>query len=221
MKAIVSTLLVCSAYLVAAVDTWGGSYALGPAKTNIIEMTTTLTPGAAPPTQAGKLFLWPGISNGTGELIQTTLEHWPDNSWCGAKKREWCVRASVFGSFGQRDGNAAVVKVTDSVTIHYKLGPNKLTWTQNVLINRKVVSTLQSNSGPYMKGWGTGTECNDGCTGTTSPQKYTNTVITLDAADPKFGSTAASARGATATGLTSEQGGKVWKIATINVPKMG
>ncbi|KAG8679381.1 hypothetical protein FRC11_003805, partial [Ceratobasidium sp. 423] len=118
MKAIFSTLLACSAALMAAADSWGGSYSLGPAKTNIIEMTTTLTPGAAPATQAGMLFLWPGISNGTGDLVQTTLEQWPDNTWCGASTGEWCVRASVFGSFGQRDGVAGVVKATDSVTIN-------------------------------------------------------------------------------------------------------
>ncbi|KAH7333876.1 hypothetical protein B0J17DRAFT_696344 [Rhizoctonia solani] len=221
MKVIFSTLFACSAALVAVADTWGGSYSLGPAKANIIEMTTTLTPGAAPPTQSGVLFLWPGISNGTGDLVQTTLEQWQDNSWCGAGKGEWCVRASVFGWFGQRDGPAGVVKATDSVTINYKLGSNKMTWAQTVTIDGKVVSTLNSDSGPYMKGWGTGTECNNGCSGTISAQKYTNTVITLDAADPSFGSTAASAQGATATGLTSEQGGKIWKIATINVPKMG
>ncbi|KAF8752853.1 hypothetical protein RHS01_07232 [Rhizoctonia solani] len=191
MKGFISTLIMCTAALVAA-DTWGGSYSLGPAKTNIIEMTTTLTPGVAPSTQTGMLFLWPGISNGTGDLVQTTLEQWPDNSWCGAGKGEWCVRASVFGWFGQRDGPSAVVKPTDAVTMNYKLGSNKMTWTQTVTINNKVVST-----------------------------KYTNTVITLDAADPNFGKTAASAGGATATGLTSEQGGKIWKIATINVPKMG
>ncbi|KAF8674653.1 hypothetical protein RHS04_07073 [Rhizoctonia solani] len=220
MKGFISTLIMCTAALVAA-DTWGGSYSLGPAKTNIIEMTTTLTPGVAPSTQTGMLFLWPGISNGTGDLVQTTLEQWPDNSWCGAGKGEWCVRASVFGWFGQRDGPSAVVKPTDAVTMNYKLGSNKMTWTQTVTINNKVVSTLTSDSGPYMKGWGTGTECNGGCTGTISAQKYTNTIITLDAADPNFGKTASSAGGATATGLTSEQGGKIWKIATINVPKMG
>ncbi|QRW22844.1 hypothetical protein RhiXN_07880 [Rhizoctonia solani] len=229
MKGFISTLIMCTAALVAA-DTWGGSYSLGPAKTNIIEMTTTLTLELRHLLRLacfsfGQFLFWvshmPGISNGTGDLVQTTLEQWPDNSWCGAGKGEWCVRASVFGWFGQRDGPSAVVKPTDAVTMNYKLGSNKMTWTQTVTINNKVVSTLTSDSGPYMKGWGTGTECNGGCTGTISAQKYTNTVITLDAADPNFGKTAASAGGATATGLTSEQGGKIWKIATINVPKMG
>lgn len=68
--------------VVPRVDTWGGSVSLGPSKSTIIEAVTTLTPGDAPPTQSGVLFLWPGMSNGTGDLIQTTLESWPDNAWC-------------------------------------------------------------------------------------------------------------------------------------------
>jgi hypothetical protein len=78
------------------------------------------------------------MSNGTGDLIQTTLESWPDNSWCGAETGEWyvvfsfsrisratidrkgrCVRASLFGSFGQLDGTAGVVKGMDEVKIEY------------------------------------------------------------------------------------------------------
>ena len=90
-------------------DTWGGAVSLGPTTSTIKHAVTYITPGAAPSTQNGELFLWPGMSNGTGDLIQTTLESWPDNSWCGAVSGEWCVRASVFGSFGQLDGDGAVV----------------------------------------------------------------------------------------------------------------
>ena len=68
--------------------------------------------------------------------------------------------------------------------------------------------------------WGTGTECNGGCTGTVSAQTYSNTVITLENADTTFGKTIASSGGATYTGLSSSEGGKVWKITSINVPAM-
>ncbi|EUC60663.1 hypothetical protein RSOL_359440 [Rhizoctonia solani AG-3 Rhs1AP] len=221
MKAISSVLMLGStALLTAAADTWGGACSLGPTSAHIIESTTTLAAGIPPPNQNGALFLWPGMSNGTGDLVQTTFESYADNSWCGANKSEWCVRASVFGWFGQRDGPAGVVKGTDAVTMKYKLQSNKMTWTQTVTIDGKVVSTLDSDSGPYMKGWGTGTECQDNCSGTVSAQKYTNTVITLDAADPNFSTTLSCSQGATATGITSEQGGKIWKIARINVPAM-
>lgn len=43
-------------------DTWGGSVSLGPSKSTIINAVTTLIPGAAPATQNGELFLWPGVS---------------------------------------------------------------------------------------------------------------------------------------------------------------
>lgn len=111
-------------------DSWGGALSLGPTKSTIISAVTTLIPGDAPSSQAGELFLWPGMSNGTGDLVQTTLESWPDNSWCGATTGQWCVRASVFGSFGQIDGTAGVVSGTDQVKIDYTLESNQQTWTQ-------------------------------------------------------------------------------------------
>lgn len=68
--------------------------------------------------------------------------------------------------------------------------------------------------------YGTGTECNDGCSGTIAEQKYLNTVITLAEADSTFGSTISKAGGAAYSGLTSSQGGKVWTISQITVPAM-
>lgn len=43
-------------------DSWGGSVSLGPTKSHIINAVTTLIPGVAPSSQAGELFLWPGMS---------------------------------------------------------------------------------------------------------------------------------------------------------------
>ncbi|KAK6526198.1 hypothetical protein TWF281_011233 [Arthrobotrys megalospora] len=203
-------------------DTWGGSVSLGPSKSTIVKAVTTIIPGPAPPTQNGVLFLWPGMSNGTGDLIQATLESWQSNSWCGATTGQWCVRASVFGWFGQRDGNASPVSGTDQVRIEYTLQSDKNTWLQTVTnaVTGALLSTYSSASGPYMRGYGTGTECNDGCSGTIAAQSYLNTVITLASADTTFGGTIATAGGATYSGLTSSDGGKVWSIASINIPAM-
>lgn len=137
-------------------DTWGGAVSLGPSQSTIIKAVTTLTPGAAPSTQNGQLFLWPGMSNGTGDLIQTTLESWPDNSWCGATTGQWCVRASVFGSFGQLDGEGSPVSGTDKVKIVYELSGT--TWTQTVT-NAETGADLSSYSidvgeGATMTGYG-------------------------------------------------------------------
>jgi hypothetical protein len=70
---------------------------------------------------------------GTGDLIQSTLESWESNDWCGAGSGEWCVRASVFGWFGQLDGDAGVVKADDQVRIEYTLQDDQDTWVQYVL----------------------------------------------------------------------------------------
>ncbi|KAL4951136.1 hypothetical protein BDW69DRAFT_196688 [Aspergillus filifer] len=203
-------------------DTWGGSVSLGPTKSTITKASTTLIPGAAPASQNGVLFLWPGMSNGTGDLVQSTLESWESNSWCGAESGEWCVRASVFGSFGQLDGEAGVVKGTDQVEILYELADDQETWVQTVSNAQTgdVLSTYSSQSGPYMTGYGTGTECNEDCTGTPEEQKYINTEITLASADTTFGDTIASAGSASYEGLKSSEGGKVWTIESITIPPM-
>ncbi|OJJ05851.1 hypothetical protein ASPVEDRAFT_87183 [Aspergillus versicolor CBS 583.65] len=203
-------------------DTWGGSVSLGPSKSTIINAVTTLIPGPAPETQNGVLFLWPGMSNGTGDLIQATLEGWESNDWCGAQATEWCVRASVFGSFGQLDGEPGVAAGDDQVKIEYTLEDDNDTWTQTVTNAQTgdVLSTFSHASGPYMTGYGTGTECNEECTGTSSDQKYINTKITLAEADTTFGDTIATAGGGTYEGLSSSEGGKVWTIESITLPAM-
>ncbi|GIK05470.1 hypothetical protein Aspvir_009582 [Aspergillus viridinutans] len=225
MKLVLGLLLPAlglSASVIKREDSWGGSVSLGPTKSTIVNAVTTLIPGAAPATQSGELFLWPGMSNGTGDLVQTTLESWPDNAWCGATTGQWCVRASVFGSFGQLDGDASPVSGTDQVRIEYTLLDDQETWVQNVTNAQtgKVLSTYSHKSGPYMTGYGTGTECDGGCTGTVAEQKYLNTKITLASADTTFGNTIASAAGATYSGLSSSEGGKVWTIASITIPAM-
>ncbi|KAI1263834.1 hypothetical protein F5Y18DRAFT_418138 [Xylariaceae sp. FL1019] len=202
-------------------DSWGGAVSLGPTKSRITKAVTTITPGDAPSTQSGELFLWPGMSNGTGDLVQTTLESWPDNSWCGAEAGEWCIRCSLFGSFGQLDGTASAVPGTMSVEILYELQSDETTWLQTAtdVATGTQLSTFSYDSGPYMTGYGTGTECDDGCTGTIAAQTYTNTVITLAEADDSFGDTIVASQGATYSGLSTSDS-IVWTIATINVPAM-
>ncbi|CAH0057042.1 unnamed protein product [Clonostachys solani] len=203
-------------------DSWGGAVSLGPTTSTIKKAVTTIIPGTAPSTQNGVLFLWPGMSNGTGDLIQTTLESWADNSWCGATTGQWCVRASIFGSFGQLDGEASAVSGDQKVKIVYTLLDDNDTWRQDVTDadTGAELSSYEYKSGPYMRGYGTGTECNNGCTPTIADQRYINTEITLAGPDTSFGNTIATSQGATYSGLSSNSDGSVWTIAEINVPKM-
>ncbi|KAF2645824.1 hypothetical protein P280DRAFT_388892 [Massarina eburnea CBS 473.64] len=201
-------------------DTWGGAVSLGPSKSVITKAITTITPGTAPSTQNGELFLWPGMSNGTGDLVQTTLESWPSNDWCGAKTGEWCIRCSLFGGFGQKDGPSAAVSGDMRVEILYELLDDGETWNQTAtdLDSNTVLSTFSYKSGGFMRGYGTGTECDDSCTATIAAQTYENTVITLKEADSTFADTIATSGSATYEGLTVS--GNVLTIAKINVPSM-
>lgn len=81
------------------------------------------------------------------------------------------------------------------------------------------LSNFTHDSGP-MTGYGTGTECDNGCSGTIAAQQYLNTTIVLEDADPDFSSTLGVSGGTTYSGLTSEEGGKIWKIAQIDIPAM-
>jgi hypothetical protein len=58
--------------------------------------------------------------------------------------------------------------------------------------------------------------------GTVSAQTYTDTVITLETADPKFvqKQKANGYKPGILSGLKSEEGGKVWKIAKCQIPAM-
>jgi len=220
-----------------AADGWGASWSFGPTTSRIAHAKTTLVPGRLPPitSTTGPLFLWPGLSNPTSDLIQTTMDGWPNNNgYCGAATGQWCVEASVFGSFGQRNGPSAPIDPDDHVTIEYALGTDGNTWTQTVTSEKlgSVVSTLQSASGPMPKGgFGFATEA-DADSFTIDTQYYLCTELDLAEADPHFGATGVggvgAAHGATGTGsgigtaknLRTPDGGLTWLVDLVTLPAM-
>src|SRR5580692_8115933 len=220
-----------------AADGWGASYSFGPTTSRIIHAKTTIVPGRLPPitSTTGPLFLWPGMSNPTSDLVQTTMDAWPDNKgYCGAATSQWCVEASVFGSFGQRNGPTVPIDPDDHVTIEYVLGADGNTWTQTVTSQKlgKVVSTLQSASGQMPKGgFGFATEA-DADSYTIDTQYYLCSELDLAAADPHFAATGVggvgAAHGATGTGsgigtaknVHTPDGGLTWLIDLITLPAM-
>lgn len=58
-------------------DSWGPAVGLGPTVQQIVHTTTTIYPGPMPQPQPAYLFVWLGISNGTGDLIQSILGSYP------------------------------------------------------------------------------------------------------------------------------------------------
>lgn len=220
-----------------AADGWGASWSFGPTTSRIVHARTTLVPGRLPPitSTTGPLFLWPGMSNPTSDLVQTTMDAWPDNKgYCGAATGQWCVEASVFGSFGQRNGPTVAIDPDDHVTIEYELGTDGNTWTQTVTSRKlgKVVSTLQSASGPMPKGgFGFATEA-DADSFTIDTQYYLCTELDFAEADPHFGSTGVGGVGAqhgatgkgsgigTARNVRTPDNGLTWLVDLITLPAM-
>ncbi|KIY73100.1 hypothetical protein CYLTODRAFT_343035 [Cylindrobasidium torrendii FP15055 ss-10] len=207
-------------------DSWGPAYSLGPTASAIIESTVTFNPGTPPANPKDALFLWPGISNATSGLIQSGADQLADqNAYCGATDDQWCVMASYFGvvdgTTTQLNGAATPVDANTPFTIHYKLQDDQITWDQTVTLNGEVISTLQSSDGPLISGgWGTGTECQSDCTGTTSAQTYSNITIVLQDADMSFSNTLGKGEGVEASELVTADNGKTWTIESITIPAM-
>jgi hypothetical protein len=224
-----------------AADGWGASYsfnAIEPSDNYMTYMRTTLVPGRLPSLgSAGPLFIWPGISNPKSDLIQTTLNAYANNgnvSYCGATTSQWCAEASVFGSFGQRNGQAVAIDPDDHVTIEYILESDNKTWTQKVTSKKlgKMVSTLQSTGGPMPAGgMGFATEAQNESF-TIDTQYYLCTEVHLKKADPTWGSHSGGGNGANhgATGTGSGPGtaknihtpdtGLTWLVDLITLPAM-
>ncbi|KAF2151430.1 hypothetical protein K461DRAFT_280221 [Myriangium duriaei CBS 260.36] len=214
-------------------DSWGPSVGLGPAKYTIVDTETTLYPGAMPANQAGDLWVWLGISNGTGDLIQSIVGSTPKGqSECGTAAladETWCVTSEVYGNDASGRPNQWVgdlrtidTDYANGITFRYTLvDRNTWTWNQTMRDGKtgKLLATYAKASGP-MLGWGTALECNNGCTGTVNPQYYRNSKITLDGADPNFSSTLGASQGANNTQMQTTDGGKTWTISEIYIPAM-
>ncbi len=241
-----SFILVLPSAQAIAADGWGASWSFGPVHptttNHIIYTKTTMVPGRLPvsywsSSSVGPLFLWPGMSNPTSDLVQTTMDAWSgstNSSYCRGNGSQWCVEASVFGSFGQRNGPTVAIDPDDHVTIEYRLGSDNNTWTQTVTSQKlgKVVSTLTSTSGLMLGGgFGFATEA-DADSFTVDTAYYLCTEIHLAAADPAFGATGAGGvganHGATGTGsgigtaknLRTPDNGLTWLVDLITLPAM-
>lgn len=213
-------------------DSWGAAFSLGPAANTIIQTTTTIYPGAMPSDQGAYLFAWLGISNGTGDLIQSIIGSYPKGgSECGGQTdadTAWCISSEVYGSGYQYVGalTTADANSDNGIKLNYTLA-DKSTWLWTQTMEDAVTGTLLSSfnrtSGP-MLGWGTALECDDyngvSCTGTPDEQIYANSTIILEEADEGFSDTMGVGTGVTHTDMVTADGGKTWTIEKITIPAM-
>jgi hypothetical protein len=189
-----------------------------------------------PQSQTGLLYIWLGISNGTGDLIQSVIGSYPKGmSECSGPNADttWCVSSEVYGlgSNGQPNQwvgtpTTAWLNYTNGVKLNYTL-VDRATWlwnqTMRDAVTGQLLSTFQKKSGP-MLGWGTAIECNNyqgkACSPTIAEEYYVNSTIVLDKADSTFVNTLGMSQGATSTGMKTADNGKTWTIAKITIPAM-
>jgi hypothetical protein len=217
-------------------DSWGPAFSLGPAKAEIISTTTIIYPGQMPANQAGYLFVWLGISNGTGDLIQSIIGSYPaGGSECSGSNADttWCISSEVYGLASNGYPNQWVGDLTtpdvnyeNGIKLNYTLiDKESYLWLQTMedAVTGELLSTFNKTSGP-MLGWGTAIECNDNngvsCTGTISEQYYINSTIILESADNTFDNTLGAGTGVTYSQMETADNGKTWTIAKINIPAM-
>ncbi|KAI4594144.1 hypothetical protein KJ359_008686 [Pestalotiopsis sp. 9143b] len=217
-------------------DSWGPAVSLGPAKQEIISTTTTIYPGKMPSGQEGLLYLWLGISNGTGDLIQSVIGSYPaGQSECSGADADstWCISSEVYGNTDAGVPNQWVGELTtadvnyeNGILLNYTLiDKESYLWLQTMsdATTGDLLSTFNKTSGP-MLGWGTAIECNDDngseCTGTISEQTWVNSTIILEAADSTFIDTLGASSGATYTDMLTSDDGKTWTIAKLTIPAM-
>ncbi|KAH6987151.1 hypothetical protein EDB80DRAFT_655440 [Ilyonectria destructans] len=195
---------------------FGPAFSLGPTNSWIREATTTLVLPKVPSPQKDRLALWPGMGTSGGDLIQALAVAFSDpSSNCGATNGQWCTWASTLQDT-QLGGTEVPASAGDKLTFHYKYNDSTGEYDQTAAINGKIVSSLSTSSG-FAEGWGTAVECQDSaCVGTTAAHKYLSTTIILNATDATFGDTLVLTE-ATSSGLSTTDGGKTWKVDTINI----
>ncbi|KAK6067117.1 hypothetical protein SCUP515_10321 [Seiridium cupressi] len=217
-------------------DSWGPAVSLGPSKQEIISTTTTVYPGKMPSDQPGYLFVWLGISNGTGDLIQSIIGSYPaGQSECSGSDADdaWCISSEVYGNTDAGvpnqwvgDLTTADVNYENGILLNYTLiDKETYLWQQTMsdAVTGTLLSTFNKTSGP-MLGWGTAIECQDyngvACTGTISEQTWVNSTIILESADSTFIDTLTASSGATYTDMLTEDDGKTWTFAKLTIPAM-
>ena len=175
------------------------------------------------------------MSNGQGDLIQTTLDAWGTTIALAAPLPASGVgNVRTSAASARSSGPSAAFDFDDQITIVYQLGSDNNTWTQTMTSKKlgKVVSTLSHADGLLDKtGFGFATEA-DANSFTIDNQYYINTEFHFAAADPHFGSTGVGGIGAnngnngtgsgigTAQNVRTPDGGLTWLVDLITLPPM-
>ncbi|KAF3399857.1 hypothetical protein F1880_008167 [Penicillium rolfsii] len=194
----------------------GPAFSTGPVASDsfIRESTSTLVLPKAPSGSSGDASLWVGMGTSNGDLIQSIADNWQSSSW---SIYAYTLLSTSATTQMPVQGDSSTANAGDKVTMHYKFDDSTGNYTQTVLVNGEVVSTLSTSDG-RAQGWGSAVECAENNCGTVPAHTWIDTQIILDTADPNYINTLGKGEGVTGD-MTTNDNGKTWTVSTISIPE--
>ncbi|KAI8291711.1 hypothetical protein K4K60_000527 [Colletotrichum sp. SAR11_57] len=202
----------------------------------IQEASATLVLPELPSAISGDVAIWSAIMmQNEASFLQGVTSNSPSGSYCEDGGKNWCNFAYTLVGSNPTVGTPVKASAGSTVRTHYKLNSSTQLWDQNVYVDGKLVSTVNTSKGQHGNIFYISIECaSGGCANhpahswshsSRQPKPEANSFIAwkdvsivLSEADKSFGHSGSWEHGATGGAMTTSDGGKTWNIATLNIP---
>ncbi|KAH6612178.1 hypothetical protein C7974DRAFT_419068 [Boeremia exigua] len=188
----------------------------------ITEASATLVLGKAPsPQGSGDAALWSAIMmENDASFLQGVTQNSAQSYWCSnSPATQWCNFAYTLVGSQATAGKAVTASPGSKVKTTYKLNSSTQLWDQNVSIDGKLVSTVNTSKGQHGKIFYISLECASGTCASAGAHSWENVTIVLNKADLSFKHSGSWEYGATGGEMTTPDNGKTWKLSTLSIPQ--
>ncbi|KAF5518241.1 hypothetical protein CGCA056_v010983 [Colletotrichum aenigma] len=185
----------------------------------IQEASATLVLPELPSAISGDVAIWSAIMmQNEASFLQGVTSNSPSGSYCEDGGKNWCNFAYTLVGSNPTVGTPVKASAGSTVRTHYKLNPSTQLWDQNVYVDGKLVSTVNTSKGQHGNIFYISIECASGGCANHPAHTWKDVSIVLSEADKNFGHRGSWEHGATGGAMTTSDGGKTWNIATLNIP---
>ncbi|KAF1974996.1 hypothetical protein BU23DRAFT_552836 [Bimuria novae-zelandiae CBS 107.79] len=186
----------------------------------ITEASATLVLGKTPSPQTGDAALWSAIMMDKQDFLQGVTQNSAQDYWCSnLPASQWCNFAYTLVGSQATAGKAVAASPGSKVRTHYKLNSSTQLWAQNVYIDGKLVSTVNSSKGQHGKIFYISLECASGNCAAAGAHKWEGVSIVLNKADTSFKHSGSWQYGATGGEMSTPDGGKTWNFTPLSIPQ--
>ncbi|KAJ4344567.1 uncharacterized protein N0V89_012311 [Didymosphaeria variabile] len=187
----------------------------------ITEANATLVLGKAPsPQGSGDAALWSAIMMDKQDFLQGVTQNSAADYWCAnMPATQWCNFAYTLVGSQVTAGKAVPASPGSKVKTTYKLNSSTQLWDQNVYIDGKLVSTVNTSKGQHGKIFYISLECAQGTCAAASAHSWEDVTIVLNKADTSFKHSGSWEYGATGGEMSTSDNGKTWKLSTLSIPQ--